>query len=98
MRIAARFFSRFIITFVLFIFLLPTFSTIASAQTIQPYYQNTHALSRANVEDNVPQNQHTYVQAMFIELLMAMECQLTGIDLANPGQSCLGVNTATGKL
>ena len=53
---------------------------------------------KANLAADVPLNQHTLVQSVFLEMMLAFQCQLTGIDLVNPGQSCLGVNMSTHEL
>jgi hypothetical protein len=51
-----------------------------------------------NVDSNVPQNQHTFVQSVTIEVVSALICQITGIDPIDPSQGCLGVNPQTRKL
>lgn len=51
-----------------------------------------------NTYANVPQNHHTFTQVELIDILSAVMCQLTGIDPTNPNQSCLGVDTTTGKI
>ncbi|HSA84469.1 MAG TPA: hypothetical protein VLF20_06330, partial [Patescibacteria group bacterium] len=53
---------------------------------------------KPNLAEDVPYDQHTYVQALFIELMLAVQCQLTGIDFTNPTHSCLGIDLTTGQL
>lgn len=66
----------------------PAHTSVAQAQDYRE--PNTNA--------DVPQNQHTYVQTMTIELLATGLCQLTGIDVFNPRQGCLGIDPTTKKI
>jgi len=54
--------------------------------------------ARPNVESDVPQNQHTLVQSVTIEVMAAIICQLSGIDVIDPEKGCLGINSSTQKL
>lgn len=95
MRIPARVFLRCLSFLLIFFFLLPSFTSITHAQTpTDARYQ----LIQPNVNSDVPHNQHTFVQSLFLEILLAVQCQLTGIDLSNPTKSCLGLDVQTGKL
>lgn len=38
-----------------------------------------------------PNNLHNYTQKAMIEVMSAMICQLVGVDVASPGQPCLGI-------
>lgn len=70
--------------------------TKAQAQTTQNYPVTSY--TTPNVNPDVPQDQHTYVQSVFLEVMAATMCQLAGIDMINPQQGCLGVNLTTHKL
>ncbi len=98
MRAAARFFcvSRirlFIVGFLLLTtyYLLPATIPVASAQSAAAYLApNTNA--------DVPQNLHTFSQSIMIDVMSSMVCQLTGVDVVNKKQACLGADPATGKI
>lgn len=51
-----------------------------------------------NMDPNVPLNQHTYAQAVTIEVLSAIMCQITGIDPVDSSMPCLGINPETKRL
>lgn len=68
----------------------------ATAQTTS--YSPGNTFTAPNVDSNVPQNQHTFVQSVTIEVMSALICQITGIDPIDPSQGCLGVNPQTRKL
>ncbi len=95
MRNLSRVFFRCLSLSLIFIFLLPTFISVAHAQTPPPA---AYQLASPNLDPDVPQNQHTFIQSLFLEMLLAVDCQLTGIDLTNPSKSCLGLDLKTGKL
>lgn len=76
-----------ILGFVLFSLLTPNVTHAANSS-----YANS------NVESNVPQNQHTHAQAVTIEVMTAIICQLSGVDMMSPETGCLGINPQTGKL
>lgn len=99
MRFAARVFFRCLSIVVLFTLLLPSFLSPAYAQTSQPF-NPTDARSFAipDAEANVPKDQHTLIQSILIEMLLATGCQLTGIDMASPTTPCLGINPTNHKL
>ncbi len=50
-----------------------------------------------NTDANVPQNQHTFVQSMMIEVLASMICQLSGTDVITQ-KPCLTINRETNKI
>lgn len=88
------FFSRLLLSFFLlagaFFFLAPH-ATHAQTTSAPAFYQ-------PNVDTNVEQNQHTWVQATMIEVMATLVCQLAGIDPINPNQPCLGINPTTNKI
>ena len=106
MRVSARLVKGIVLSLIAFFVtttIAPSFST-AYAQTITPEISPTPTTTSSNpylkpyADNNVPQNQHILSQAIFIEVLAALGCQLAGIDLVSPSQSCLGVNPQTEKL
>ncbi len=102
MRVSARIMCVAVFC-VLTIFFL-TWPASVSAQTANQSTTTTSSTDSVNnflmpnVDSNVPQNHHEYTQIVVIDVLSAFMCQLTGIDPTNPGQPCLGVNPATGKI
>ncbi|MBI2430772.1 MAG: hypothetical protein HYV39_02050 [Candidatus Levybacteria bacterium] len=63
-----------------------------------PAFAQTSPALTTNTNPDVPKNLHTWTQNVMIEVMAAMSCQLTGIDPINPKQSCLGVDSQTGKI
>lgn len=59
--------------------------------------QNSNYLA-PNTDSNVPQNQHTYVQSLFIEIVSSLNCMVAGTDPINPRNQCLGIDQTTGKI
>lgn len=51
-----------------------------------------------SIEKGVTPDLHSYTQSVFIELLSAVSCQLSGIDPVNINGRCLGVDNKTGIL
>lgn len=112
MRFAARFFSRCISFLLIFAVLLPTFSPLALAQTTTSpvttpaslqgeQSQTSNVVSpyaQPNIDPNIPANMHTLTQYILIEMMIALGCQLSGIDLSNPTQPCLAPNPFTAKI
>jgi hypothetical protein len=98
MRLTARLFVvTFFAFFVLSLFITPS----AHAQTLMPTVTPETAYTSdntINAEPGVPLNQHTRVQAIFIDLLSATSCVLTGIDPIDKNKACLGINPKTGQL
>ncbi len=62
--------------------------------TTQTNSSSANAALLSNVDTGVAQNQHTFVQALSIEFMSTLICQLAGIDILNPSQGCLGINPA----
>lgn len=91
MRIAARHFFVFALSSIFYL-LFSLFSPV-HAQDFRP----TTPIS-SNLETNVPNTLHTQTQNVMIELMAASICQLAGVDVVHPQQSCLGVNQTTGKI
>lgn len=96
-----RFLSRVFFPCILFFFIvfglaLSLPQHVAAQTTTQTSLPtNTYETSLA---EGVPYNQHNRMQAQLIEFMLAIQCQITGIDLANPGYTCLGLDVTTGKL
>lgn len=67
----------------------------AFAQT-QSLPQNSFAAPNNNPD--VPKNLHTFSQNVLIEVIAAVDCQLTGIDPLSPNQKCLGLDQKTGQI
>ncbi len=81
--------------------LLAPIATIYAQSTVpsQSYpLPQTNSIAAPNLDTNVPQNQHTYVQSLFIEVMSSLTCIVAGIDPINPRSPCLGVDQATGKI
>jgi len=86
--------ARFLISVVLVLgmcFLFLNLKTNTYAQVSNPYSTPVN-------NPDVPQNLHTYSQNVLIDVMSAVGCQITGIDLINPNQSCLGIDPTTGKI
>jgi hypothetical protein len=81
---------------------LTTFSKTTHAQTITPVTQQSASAytdyRTPDTDPNVPHNSHTYTQAVIIDVLSAITCQLTGIDPVDPKQPCLTINPLTKKI
>ncbi|MGI0060058.1 MAG: hypothetical protein ACREBJ_09850, partial [Nitrosotalea sp.] len=77
----------------------PVFAqTVSPSSTSQSPESSYEQFRTPDVDANVPRNSHTYTQAVMIDVVSALMCQLTGIDPTNSQQSCLGVNPQTGKI
>lgn len=61
-------------------------------------HAQTSSYITPNVDANVPADQHTLVQSLFIEVNAAIICQLINIDVLNPQHQCIQPNPETGKL
>lgn len=86
--------SLSVIKRVSFIALLLFFSFVTLSPT------SVHAQSQfatPNVDANVDQNQHTFVQSAMIEVMSAVICQLSGNDMIT-NKPCLGINPQTNKI
>jgi hypothetical protein len=101
----ARFFSGLLVSAGIGLVLLFQTALPASAQSTQPvqpapsiYQQPYSDYRQPLLDDNVPQNSHTYTQAIVIDVMAALMCNLVGIDPVNPQQQCLGINPVTNKL
>ncbi len=89
MKLPVRF-KRLIIFFLIFLFCITPLIPLAYAQT-------TTALT-ANTNPDVPKNLHTHTQSVMIEVMASMICQITGRDVINRNQTCLGIDQQTGKI
>jgi hypothetical protein len=61
----------------------------------QPIFAETVNL---NTNSDVRYTVHNNTQVFLIETTSALICQLIGIDIVNPNQPCLGINTSTNKI
>lgn len=52
----------------------------------------------ANTNPDVPKTLHTHTQTVMIEVMASMICQLTGKNVINRNQTCLGIDQQTGKI
>lgn len=95
-----RFSARLLLICFSFSLLLTTFVVPVSAQTVTPTQApaNYNDFRTPNVDSSVPRNNHSYTQAVMIDVLSAIVCQLTGIDPTNKAAGCLGVNPQTGQI
>src|SRR3989338_3741650 len=75
-----------------FLIILVLLPPSASAQSLSK--PNAYAA----VENDVPQNAHTYYQVSLIEFSSAIICQLVGIDPISPKTPCLGINPNTSQI
>ena len=97
MRFSARLLFFVISTFLL----LGTTVTQVAAQTVTPTPQPVSSYEQfrtPNVDNSVPRDSHFYTQAVMIDTLSALICQLTGTDPTSPHLGCLGVNPQTGTI
>ena len=51
-----------------------------------------------NLEEDVPRDQHSYIQTVMIEVMAAAICQLSGSDPMRKDRKCLGADPNTGKI
>ncbi len=100
MKISARvlFFVVFLASFI-FIFTKNGFAQTPSEITSEKYSApNSSYDYSSNFDSDVPNDQRTYVQSTFMEIMAAAVCQLGGIDPIRPDHRCLGLNPQTGKI
>src|SRR3989344_5216459 len=93
MKFFARFFLFTLFSFLIFhfsFFISPAFSQTTPAQSTQNPSPNTTS--------DVSNNLHNWTQNVMIEVMSALTCQLAGVDPTNPKQSCLGIDSASGKI
>lgn len=107
MRVSARLIKGVVLSLILLLLtglFAPTLSSVhaqmpsPSGQTLSPTPIQTNPYTKPYTDNNVPQNQHILTQAVLIEVLAAIGCQLSGIDLVSPSKACLGINPQTEKL
>lgn len=77
--------------------------TFFALSFVKPVLAQTNAtplsnFSTTNVNPDVPQNIHSMTQIVTTEVLSTMICQLSGIDVMNSNQSCLGVDPQTHRI
>ena len=80
---------------IFFLFLISHFSFFISPAFAQTKNQTPIP---TNTTSDVPNNPHYSTQSTVIEIMSAITCQLSGIDPINPKQSCLGIDSASGKI
>lgn len=91
-----RFSVRLLFGFLSLSLLLLTFSKVSFAQTTTP--SPTPYVLAPDTNPNVPQNMSTYTQSVMLNMVNALNCQLTGINTLSPMEKCLGVDQKTGKI
>ncbi len=57
--------------------------------------QKNSSLPVSQVNSSAPANLHNFTQDLMVEVVAAMDCQLTGIDPVNPNAQCIGINQKT---
>lgn len=80
-----------------FLFFLTSFLFLAQVSYAQVSYQPNPYLA-PNTNPDVPQNQHTLVQSLLLEIMSSSVCFLTGTDPTSPNGRCLGFDTTNGKI
>lgn len=93
--------QRIILGFLLFAICLFTLSVVEGLILPVPAHAQEityEQMVAPYTNPDVPDNMHTRMQSIFIEMTAALVCQLTGIDPVNPNQQCLGVDATTGKI
>lgn len=73
-----------------------TTTTVGSGSSVED--QSSNSYNTPNLNPDVPQDQHSYVQSVTIELLSSIVCQLAGFDPIRKDQKCLGIDQQTGKI
>jgi hypothetical protein len=94
-RLTARLFFVFLFLLVSFLIFKPAVYAQEQIQAIQP---QPIQQAMSNTNPDVPKNLHTFTQNVMIEVMSAMICQISGIDVTNTSQSCLGVDPQTKKI
>lgn len=74
------------------------FLILVSLLIKSPAFAQVNPYNAPDNNPDVPRNMHTYTQNVMIEVLSALNCQISGIDIVNPNQDCLGVDSQTGKI
>ena len=88
----------FLILFFVFSITILAFGTRSSFAQTQTNTQATNQYLAPNTNPDVPNNLHTWTQNVMLEVMSAMACQLTGIDITTTDHKCLGQDTKTGKI
>lgn len=86
--IRSAFWSRLVFVLLVTCYVLLVNVSPASAQSY----------TAPNTEPNVPKNLSTLTQGVFIEVINALNCQLSGYSPSSSNQKCLGVNPKTGQI
>ena len=85
-----------------FLILSSVFCLLSSLFFVAPAIQadetSANSYNQSNLNQDVPRNLNTWTQSIMIEVMSSLSCQLTGVNPANPSQSCLGVDQKTGKI
>jgi hypothetical protein len=105
--------TRILLLIITLLFSFHLFSTAARAQTPAPQASLDHSSNQSspsssnlidkgyltpNFNPDVPRNQHTIIQSVFIEVIATSFCVIIGIDPINPQQGCLGIDRDTQKI
>ena len=96
MRLTVRVFV-FCLSFIFLGISLFGLSSPAFAQTT-PSSSNYPNSFEPNIEPGVARDQHTLAQSTLTEMILAIGCQIAGIDFSNPAAPCLEINPVTHKL
>lgn len=98
MRLAAL--TRIFFAFLFLITFSLLFKPAAFAQNLNPITQSspTQQSIFSNTNPDVPKNLHTFTQNVMIEVMSAVICQVSGIDITNTSQGCLGIDPKTQKI
>jgi len=91
-------FSAFFKSLVVFILCSCLFFLVSSKSFAQAKVTQTPTVSAANTNSDAPNNLHNWTQTVMLEVLSALNCQLTGIDPTTKNGQCLGFDQKTGKI
>jgi hypothetical protein len=81
-----------------FFFLIIAQPSLAQSPTAGVQENKASEYLAPNTDDDVPKNLNTWTQSVMLSVLSAAVCQLAGIDVMNPQNGCLGVDSETGKI
>lgn len=82
-----------VLVLLIFVFLIGSTRSVSAQNTTQQSQYLT-----PNTNSDVPNNLHTWTQNVMLEVMSAMGCQLTGIDITTKDHRCLGTDLKTGKI
>jgi hypothetical protein len=93
-----RFLIPFLAFFIFFFLLLPHSVKAQEITPGQPTLPPVTDYKAPNFEPDVPKNLSTYTQSVLIEAMVAVSCQLSGINPTTSDGRCLGPDPDTGKI